>query len=74
MKSSVCDPDRILTKDDADLLDGTLIDLYAGNDPFARLPCADEEPQGLQVGVAIINHMKIPSDKSPVDQAAYFAQ
>ncbi len=48
-KSNICDPDHVLTAQGADRVEGILIEIYEGADPYVRAPCGATGLQGYQV-------------------------
>lgn len=50
-RSSVCDPDGVLSKESADVVEGLINKIAEGEAPYVRVPCGDAGPQGFQVCV-----------------------
>lgn len=51
VKSWVCDPDKVLSYEGANVIEGVLKDIEAGSDPYVKMPCGTMGNQGFQVSV-----------------------
>lgn len=71
--SSICDPDNVLKRKEADEIEGAIMDVAQGEEPFTVRPCGDR-PEGYHVGVAIMRKMDIPDGVSPERFAETFAR
>lgn len=79
-KSFVCDPDCVLTVDQADYLDHVIRRITEGTEcPCSNMYCTPENPGGYRIGVAIVykmekdeNMLDLPSETS-LDMGRLFA-
>ena len=51
-KSNICDPDGVLSTEAQNRVEGTLLEIYEGADPYVRAQCGDKGLEGYQVGHA----------------------
>lgn len=47
--SSICDADNIISFKAANRIEGILKEIWAGSDPYVRIPCGEEGYTGYQV-------------------------
>lgn len=71
--SSVCDPDGLLSPKARDRIEGVLLDVAAGTDPYALRDCG-AQLEGFQVAVAVMKSMEVPASETPASQAEAFAK
>lgn len=71
-RSSICDPDAVLSSSGKDVTEGILNMILEGATPYAKSPCAPGE--GFQVAVAVMNAMQVPAGTTPSDAASSFAR
>ncbi|GFR48941.1 hypothetical protein Agub_g10948 [Astrephomene gubernaculifera] len=60
--SWVCDPDGVIPYDSANVVEGTLKKIFAGEEPYALGPCGSAGPKGFQVAVALVRRMSFTGD------------
>jgi hypothetical protein len=51
VKSSICDPESILTNEQQNMVDGLVNEIARGSSPFRKAACGSAGDQGFQVGV-----------------------
>lgn len=73
-KSSVCDPDAVLSEQTANRLEGLIGDIEDGQSPYRQAPCGSQGMKGYQVAVAIMKKMKIGQGSTPQKTAKEFAK
>ena len=52
-KSSICDPDSVLSVKAANRIDGIIQDIHGGESPYKKDVCGAQGMQGYQVGVCV---------------------
>ncbi|GIL83335.1 hypothetical protein Vretimale_11310 [Volvox reticuliferus] len=72
VSSWVCDPDGVLTYESANVVEGVIKKIYAGEPPYALGPCGNLGLKGYQVAVALMRHMSYVGD--PGEAAGQFAK
>ncbi|GIL52991.1 hypothetical protein Vafri_8709 [Volvox africanus] len=72
VSSWVCDPDGILTYESANVVEGIIKKIYAGEPPYALGPCGNLGLKGYQVAVALMRRMRYVGD--PGEAAGQFAK
>lgn len=73
-KSSMCDPDGVLSEKAANRLEGIIRDIEDGHSPYREASCASLGMQGYQVAVAVMKKMKIEGETTPKEMAETFAK
>ena len=51
VKSFICDPDGVLSYDDANAVEGLISKIAYGEPPFLKAPCGELGLRGYQVGI-----------------------
>eukprot|EP00191_Tetraselmis_sp_GSL018_P010159 CAMPEP_0177596786 /NCGR_PEP_ID=MMETSP0419_2-20121207/11325_1 /TAXON_ID=582737 /ORGANISM="Tetraselmis sp., Strain GSL018" /LENGTH=540 /DNA_ID=CAMNT_0019088835 /DNA_START=174 /DNA_END=1792 /DNA_ORIENTATION=- len=76
VKSWICDPDRLLSKEEQDLVEGIIKKIAEGAQPFKKLPCGSSAEAGAQVAVAVVKSMdrSFRAGKSAGTAARLFAK
>lgn len=73
-KSSVCDPDTVLSEQAANRLEGLIGDIEDGQSPYRQAPCGSQGMKGYQVAVAIMKKMDVGQGSTPQETAKDFAK
>jgi uncharacterized membrane protein YgcG len=71
-KSAVCDPDGVLPRGAADVVDGVANFVAEGSHGFAKMDCAGRQT-GYQVAVAVLRRMK-DDGRAQDERVAHFAR
>ena len=50
VQSAICDPNSVLTLEDANRVEGVIKEIYQGSTPYARHQCGDIGLEGYEVG------------------------
>ncbi|PNH09193.1 hypothetical protein TSOC_004234 [Tetrabaena socialis] len=70
--SWICDPDKILSSEAANVVEGLIKKIQAGSPPYVLAPCGNIGMRGFQVAVALARRMQESSD--PAGYAERFAR
>ena len=73
-KSSICDPDAVLSEQAANRLEGLIGDIEDGQSPYRQAPCGSRGMEGYQIAVAVMKKMKIEQGLTPQETAKEFAK
>jgi uncharacterized membrane protein YgcG len=71
VKSSICDPENILSVEAANMVDGLINEIAEGKPPYRKAQCGDDGTKGFQIAVALMHKMDHAkhADKAAAAQA-----
>ncbi|KAF6250917.1 TLP18.3, Psb32 and MOLO-1 founding proteins of phosphatase-domain-containing protein [Scenedesmus sp. NREL 46B-D3] len=73
-KSSVCDPDNILSKESANMVEGLINEIAEATPPFRSAECGSLGQKGFQVAVALMHKMDHAKHADKAATAKAFAR
>eukprot|EP00879_Flechtneria_rotunda_P006550 GHRR01006883.1.p1 GENE.GHRR01006883.1~~GHRR01006883.1.p1 ORF type:complete len:394 (+),score=102.81 GHRR01006883.1:191-1372(+) len=74
VKSSICDPDGILSVETANMVEGLINEIAEGDPPYTKAQCGDQGMQGFAIAVALMHKMEHERYADKAVAAAAFAR
>eukprot|EP00892_Ulva_mutabilis_P011785 jgi/Ulvmu1/897/UM101_0005.1 len=68
----VCSPDGVVDKDTLSIIQGNIVTIYAGKDPYSELYCP-HTGENVPVELMAVIVSKVDGDGNPADKVAHFA-
>lgn len=74
LTSWICDPDGVISFSQANVIEGIIKEIHAGQSPYVRHKCGAAGLQGYQVAVALMKEFMLESGRTSDQEAKYFAK
>lgn len=74
VRSMICDPDGIMSYEDANVAEAVINKIGNGEKPFIRAPCGDLGPRGYQVAIALMSKFEAAGGVDAAATAKAFAR